>query len=130
MAGAAKGKSPFYPGQPFPDCAVPWAVTEDKINEAVARIVAAAQPQSVIIFGSAARGEAGWANDLDLMVIVDDAVRKCREESVRLRRTLRGIFMPMDIVVVRRGDFERLKATPGLLCDTVAREGKVAYERR
>jgi hypothetical protein len=37
--------------------------------------------------------------------------------------------MPIDIVVARRNDGERLRDTPGLLYETVLREGQVAYER-
>ena len=35
-------------------------------------VVAHFQPQRVILFGSAARGEAGRESDIDLLVVVDD----------------------------------------------------------
>ena len=93
------------------------------------RIVAQARPQAVILFGSYARGATGSHSDLDVLVIVDDGVANCRAESVRLRRALRGIFMPIDIIVARRSDVERLRDMPGLLYETALREGQVVYER-
>ena len=83
----------------------------------------------MILFGSYARGAVGPNSDLDVLVIVDDGVANCRAESVRLRRALRGISMPIDIIVARRGDGERLRDMPGLLYETALREGQVAYER-
>jgi len=112
------------------DAAVPWLITEEKVRAAVERIVAAGQPRAVILFGSYARGQARPGSDLDVLVVVDDSVANCRTESVRLRRALRGISMPVDIVVVRRADLERLRGTPGLLYEYALSEGKLAYERR
>ena len=106
-----------------------WSVTEAKVQAAVERIVAQARPLAVILFGSYARGAASSNSDLDVLVIVDDGVTSCRAESVRLRRALRGISMPIDIIVARRSDVERLRDTPGLLYETALREGRVAYER-
>jgi hypothetical protein len=68
-------------------------------------------------------------SDLDVLVIMDDTLANCRAESVRLRRALRGIFIPIDIVVARRSDVERLRHTPGLLYETALSEGQVMYER-
>jgi uncharacterized protein len=106
-----------------------WSVTEAKVRAAVDRIVAQARPQAVILFGSYARGGAGPNSDLDVLVIVDDSVANCRAESVRLRRSLRGISMPIDIIVARRSDVERLRDVPGLVYETALLEGQVSYER-
>ena len=106
-----------------------WSVTEAKVRAAVERIVAQARPQAVILFGSYARGAVSPNSDLDVLVIVDDGVTNCRAESVRLRRVLRGISMPIDIIVARRSDVERLRDMPGLLYETALREGRVVYER-
>lgn len=107
----------------------PWLVTEQKVRAAVERIVSSARPQKVIVFGSYARGQAKPGSDFDVLVIVDDTLANCRAESVKLRRALRGISMPMDIIVTRRGDLERLQHSPGLLYETALSEGRVMYER-
>ena len=47
-------------------------ISEQTIQQAVARLVAAAKPNKIILFGSYARGDATEDSDLDLMVIEQD----------------------------------------------------------
>lgn len=44
-------------------------VPQDILDEIVRRIVEVAQPDRIILFGSAARGEMGPDSDLDLLVV-------------------------------------------------------------
>ncbi len=106
----------------------PWAITPEKVEQAVRRLVEAGRPRKIILFGSYARGETHRDSDLDVLVVADDAVRDARRESGRLRRALRGIGMCMDILVVRNADFNRLKDKIGLIYREAARQGKVVYE--
>jgi len=62
-----------------------WAVTADKIDAVVARLVAVAAPLRLIAFGSAARGPLEGANDLDLLV-VEPTVANRYSEVVRLQK--------------------------------------------
>ena len=66
-----------------------WAVTPDKIEEAVRRIAEAAHPLKVILFGSRARGSASPESDLDLLVI-EREVPDRYVEMIRLNGVLRG----------------------------------------
>jgi predicted nucleotidyltransferase len=77
----------------------PWQVTREKIDEAVRRIVEFAHPAKVILFGSAARGELHRDSDADFLVVLDRTDHP-RHDSVRIRRALSQINMPVDIVVV------------------------------
>ena len=47
-------------------------ISEKTIQEAVERLVAAANPNKIILFGSYARGDATEDSDLDLMVIAHE----------------------------------------------------------
>lgn len=49
--------------------APPGDCNEDVLAEIVNRIVRVAAPERIVLFGSAARGEAGPGRDLDLLVI-------------------------------------------------------------
>ena len=67
-----------------------------------------------MLFGSRARGDADRGSDVDLLVIepeVDDAAK----ESVRLRRALRGLSIPIDVVVVDEVTAVRWRAVRGTL---------------
>lgn len=110
-------------GQKLP----PWAVTPEKIDEAVRRIVASAQPLKVIVFGSQSRGDATSDSDLDI-VVIEREVKDRFAEMVRLNRSLRGLLMAVDILVIGERDFEQWAATPGSVYYTASREGRVAYE--
>jgi uncharacterized protein len=74
-------------------------IDEVTIDEAARRLSGASPPGTrVILFGSHARGEAGKHSDLDFLVI-EPEVANAAEESVRLRRTLRGLLFAADVIV-------------------------------
>ena len=101
-------------------------VTEEDIQEMVRRIVAAANPVKVILFGSRARGTARLNSDVDLLVIEHEPVAQ-RQESVRLRRLLRDFKVPIDIVVIEKSFAERYWDIPGSVLYPAFQEGKVLY---
>lgn len=106
----------------------PWLVTAEKINAAVRRIVRTARPSKIILFGSAARGETHRDSDADFLVVLDH-VDQPRQESVRIRRALTGINMPVDIVVVAEDKLRRHADNPGLFYRDAIRRGRVLYDR-
>ncbi|WP_305044489.1 nucleotidyltransferase domain-containing protein, partial [Geoalkalibacter sp.] len=89
-----------------------------------------ARPRRIILFGSYVRGQMHRDSDLDILVIADDPVDNPRQESVRIRRALRGIGMPMDILVVADRRLRELADAPGLIYREALREGKVVYDRK
>ena len=105
----------------------PWAVTTEKVQEAVQRIVEASRPFKVFIFGSQARSAARADSDLDLMVVLSE-VSDPVKESVRLRRVLKGLLMAVDVLVVDRAKFDYWRDTPGNVFFEAARAGKLVYE--
>jgi len=104
-----------------------WAATPEKIEEAVRRIVAAADPVKVILFGSRARGEADPKSDVDLLVI-ERQVENRYAEMLRLNEALRGLILAVDVLVIEQEDFEHWSRTPGSVYRAARQEGKVVYE--
>jgi uncharacterized protein len=77
----------------------------------------------VILFGSHARGEADEHSDLDFLVIepsVGDAV----DESVRLGRTLNGMLVPADIIVVSEESVREWRDVYGAVIHAALDEGR------
>jgi predicted nucleotidyltransferase len=101
-------------------------VTPDDISEMVRRIVSAARPVKVILFGSYARGSVRSGSDVDLLVIERDPVAR-RKEAVRLRGLLRDFKVPVDIIVFGQAFAERYADIPGTVLYPAFREGKVLY---
>jgi uncharacterized protein len=101
-------------------------MTPEQITEAVQRIAQAARPERILLFGSHARGEARDDSDLDLLVIETEVADRAAE-MVRLRRVLRPLRIPADILVYSRADVERWGDQPGSALFWALREGKVMY---
>jgi len=96
------------------------------LQEIVRRIVEVAQPQRIILFGSAARGELGPDSDLDFLVI-KAAVPHRRRLAQQIHRSLFGITAPVDIIVLTPEDVEAFGAQPGSAVAPALREGIVVY---
>jgi uncharacterized protein len=109
-----------------PTSAPPWLPTADRLRTAVERLVAAARPKQIILFGSYARGDADAHSDIDLLV-VEPAVDDRYEEMIRLNRALKGLVMPVDLLVVSEQEFKHRSVTPGTIEHVARREGRVLY---
>jgi predicted nucleotidyltransferase len=107
----------------------PWQVTSKKVDAVIHKIIEVANPLKVILFGSYIDGYVDQNSDLDIMIITQDDVENPRKESVRIRRQLRGISMPMDILVVPQQQWNQLKNQPGQVYREAETKGKVVYER-
>lgn len=102
-------------------------ISEKTIQQAVARLVAAANPSKVILFGSYARGDATEDSDLDLMVIEREVANKF-DEMVRLRQTLRPLRIPVDVLVYSQNYVDEWGHLPGTALYWALHEGKVLHE--
>jgi len=99
---------------------------DQTIQAAVERIVAAANPTRVILFGSYARGEATEDSDLDLMV-VEKEVPNVGEEMVRLRHAVGDVGIGVDVLVYSEQEFEKRREWCSSPVYWATREGKVLY---
>jgi len=100
---------------------VPWAVTPEKVEAVVRKIVEVSRPVRIILFGSYVRGKTDRNSDLDALAVTDDAVKNPRKEAVRIRRALRSTFTPMDILVAAASKRKALEDRPGLIYREAAR---------
>jgi predicted nucleotidyltransferase len=92
------------------------------------RIVRDCDPAKIILFGSHARGEAGLESDIDLLVVLPEVANK-RQAAVAIRRILRDLPVPKDIVVTTPEEIARRGDLVGTVLRPALREGKVLYER-
>ncbi len=100
--------------------------TPQLIDDLVRRIVAAAHPLRIILFGSAARGTLGPDSDLDIMVVMPNGAH--RAKTVRyLYRQIAGFGFPVDIVVATPDILQQHQDNIGLIYRTVLAEGREVY---
>jgi len=96
------------------------------VREAVEQIVQEVHPSRIIMFGSRARKEQGPESDMDLLVIMPERTHK-RQTAQMLYRKLRGLPVPVDILVTTEADLDRQKDNPGLIYRTILQEGRQLY---
>ncbi|MEN9635975.1 MAG: hypothetical protein RL077_4379 [Verrucomicrobiota bacterium] len=97
------------------------------LAEVVRRLVAAARPCRVILFGSQVTGQADAESDVDLLVVEREVADRAKE-MVRLNRTLRGLALPVDLLVASEALFARWGDTPGNVYFAAKHHGRVLYE--
>jgi len=105
-----------------------WAITPEKVQDVIQKIVEVSQPRKLILFGSYVRGDTNSNSDLDILVVTSNKIESPRKESVRIRRALKGIVMSMDILVVPESKLEDLASVPGLIYREAIKNGRVVYE--
>lgn len=98
-----------------------------KISAAVATLAQAApDAEQIVLFGSHARGEADAGSDLDFLVITPRVENRARE-MVRLRRALRPLRVPVDVLVYSRAEVNQWGQQPGTALYWALREGRVVH---
>ena len=102
--------------------------TQAHLDEAVRRIVAAVDPERIIVFGSFARGEARPGSDLDLLVVVRQVDHHLRAAG-RLNALLSGLGIPKDVLVATEDDVSGSLSWHESVLKTAQLEGAVAYAR-
>ena len=100
-------------------------VSEQILQEIIRRIVAVAEPEKIVMFGSAARGEMGPHSDVDLLVVRSGVHR--RKLAMAIYKHLAGVGCPVDVIVVTPEDIERYGNSPALIIHPALKEGRVVY---
>jgi uncharacterized protein len=101
-------------------------VKRQVLADVIRRVVEAAKPDKIILFGSAARGEMGPNSDVDLLVIKGGKFDRGRVTTA-IYRHLYGADAAVDVVVVTPEEVERYRNTHCLVICPALREGKVVY---
>jgi uncharacterized protein len=98
----------------------------DELQGITQRIVELVHPLKIILFGSLARRGDEEPRDIDLLVVMPNGTHR-RETTHYIYKSLSGFKKPCDIIVSTLDDLERFKDNPGLIFQTVLREGREIY---
>ena len=96
------------------------------LDDIIDRVVEAARPEKIILFGSAARGEMGPNSDVDLLIIRQGG--HSRRLVGQIYRMLHGVGAAVDAVMVSPADVERYKDSHALIIKPALAEGRVVYD--
>jgi uncharacterized protein len=96
----------------------------------IQRIVEVLEPEEVWLFGSRARETHGPDSDWDLMAVLPDTAPEERLDIASVWGALRELRrLRVEVIPIRRRDFEEDRDIPGELAEAVAREGRLVYGR-
>lgn len=103
-------------------------VSQAVLNSVCKKLVEGFHPVRIILFGSQARRQADPRSDIDLLVICPFSGSR-RELMLKMDRSLKGMEIGRDILVMRPEEFDRDKDIPGTIARPAYKEGIVLYER-
>lgn len=98
------------------------------VQAALDRIVPAADPLRVVVFGSVARGEAVSGSDLDLLVVMPDGTDR-RAATVDLLVSLADLGVPKDVVVTTPAHAALHRDSGWHVVGAALRDGRTVYAR-
>ncbi len=102
------------------------------LREMVEVIVREVDPETIILFGSRARGEARPDSDVDLLIVEKEPFsiqRSRRKEAFRLSVALRHLAVPNDILIYSRVEFDYWRDSLNHVVGRASREGRVLHAR-
>ena len=98
------------------------------LTEAVERIVQAVNPEKILLFGSQAWGQPTPDSDIDLLIIVSASHQPGYTRAREVYRSLRGIPLPIEVVVRTREEVTRAAQVISSLEHHALTRGQVLYE--
>lgn len=102
--------------------------TDNQLKIIVNRIVEFYHPETIILFGSMAEGTATHESDIDLLLVKDTSDPPV-ERAAGIRRSLKDILLPMDILVFTPDEIEKDRNRKFSFVYQVMKSGKVLYAR-
>ena len=101
-------------------------ITQEQIKSIAGRIVENINPEKIILFGSYADGKPNEDSDIDLL-IVQDTDKPINKRALEVRRCLRGLKIPMDILVYTSDEFKDQLASKYSFISSITEKGIVLY---
>jgi predicted nucleotidyltransferase len=96
------------------------------IDSITAQLIEKYQPEKIILFGSAARGDATPGSDVDLLIIKRDTPHYSADRIMELSRLIER-DVPVDFLVYRPEEFENRLKMGDPFIELVMKEGRVLY---
>ena len=95
------------------------------LDDIIRRVVEVAQPEQIILFGSAARGDMTRNSDVALLIIKKGGDANLRAQ---IYEKMYGVRVAISAILVSPTDVERYKDSHALVIKPALQEGKVVYE--
>jgi uncharacterized protein len=103
-------------------------VTEEILAEIVRRLVAALDPEKIILFGSYVYSSPSGDSDVDMLVIMKTTARPA-DRYVSVSRVIRPRPFPLDFLVKTPDEIARALAKGDSFIQEIVAQGRVLYAR-
>ena len=103
-------------------------IDADVLARLIEAVVRTADPERVVLFGSAARGELTADSDIDILVVKDQC--QPMELAGEIHVALPAEVHPIDVIVVWPEDLDTYRDTPWRPISSALREGRTLYVKR
>ena len=100
-------------------------ISDETLQEITRRISERIKPEKIILFGSRAWGVPEEASDIDLCIIVGDSDQPQYRRVRTVYESLRGIGVPVDVIVQTREEVERSMRVVTSFVRRIVEQGKV-----
>ncbi len=105
-------------------------VLPSAVEEAARRLARATEAESIILFGSRARGDWRDDSDWDLCVILPDGVAPGKFTPITLWPLVSGFGAPIQVYPIRRTIFNERRGDLNSLSHDVDRDGIVLFDKQ
>lgn len=96
------------------------------LAEVIRRVVEAAEPERIVLFGSRVRGDFREASDFDLLIVKSGEFDKS-ETYKKLFRKLYGVAAAVDLVIVTPEEARQYGDSAFAVIGSALREGRTIY---
>lgn len=104
-------------------------ISQDKIQEAVQRLVKVYAPEKIYVFGPYAWGKPDEDDDLDLLVVVKSSSEKAHQRGYKAFDALFGLEIPQNVIVFTADEFDRFSKEVTSIAYKIKHKGEVVYAR-
>lgn len=109
-------------------------ITKRQIQEVTDIIVEEIQPEKVFLFGSYASGEADKNSDLDIIVIVNEQLKKEARINAMVKLNLKtasqDLLFPKDFKMYSLEEYAKQKENKFSFLHSALKNAKILYERK
>lgn len=97
------------------------------LSEVTKRVAETVHPEKIILFGSHAWGTPTEDSDLDIFVVVTSSDEPAYRRVRPIYKALRGLKVPVDIIMQTRAEVERSRNVATSLVKKVMEEGRILH---
>jgi predicted nucleotidyltransferase len=106
---------------------LPMGLSQNLVKKITKLVLGVTQPDRIILFGSAVSGGMTKDSDIDLLILRSGRF-KYLDEYVKVRKALKDIAYPFDILFMDTDKYEKTKKMVGGIAYPAHKTGKVIYE--